>query len=123
MWSSCGFNMDLFREYLSAVVSSLMDRDWLSFRVLHKKMPDSQALQALLLALQNPDLFSSPHIRLPACLSTGWELRKFLSPVKRLLICKGKPRFFVSCETLDTGKWASPAAARQLSSLQTGEEI
>lgn len=31
MWSSYGFNMALFREYLSAAVSSFMDRNRLSF--------------------------------------------------------------------------------------------
>lgn len=61
MWSSCGFNMALFREYLSAVVSSLMDRNWLSFCLLHKKelcrFPGPR--RALLLPAQNPALFSS----------------------------------------------------------------
>lgn len=111
MWSSCGFNMALFREYLSAVVSSLVDRNWLSF--CRRSSADSQAYSA-------SSACSPLHESLPSsppscnasllCPSTGWELGKFLRSVKRPLIRTGKPRFFVSSETLDTGKWASPSS-------------
>lgn len=138
MCSSCGFNMAPFREYLSAVVSSFMDRNWLSFCLLHKKelcrFPGPSKLCCSLQPVC-PPLLSPVH--LPAYPSTGWELGIFFSSVKLLVICKKEARFFVSCETLDTGKWASPsshlwcrgggeterfAAARQLSSPQTGEK-
>lgn len=75
------------------------------FCLLHKKE---------LCRFPGPNLLSRLPLlpsRTPPWTSTGRALGgKFLRSVKLLLIRTGKPRFFVSCETLDTGKWASPSS-------------
>lgn len=113
MWSSCGLNTALFREYLSAVVSSLMDHDWLSF------CTKKGALQKI----PRPEHLCSPFCWILDLVADLPVHRlgiggKFLRSVKRLVIHTGKPGFFVSCETLDTGKWASPCS--HLQSLRRG---
>lgn len=107
MHSSCGFNIALFKEYLSAVVSSSLDRNWLSLSVPQGGPPIPRCSLTLTKRkkIAPPSLYASLLAG-----TTGGELSKFFSSVKQLLISRGeKLTFFVGSETRDTGKRASPS--------------
>lgn len=106
MWSSCGFNMALFRNTSvlwyprSWTVTGFFFPSSLPFGqegALQIPRPSEHCCSPLTESLL---LYYNSH----AYMATGWELGKILHSGKWPLICTGKSRFFVNYETLHTGK-------------------